>query len=141
MKRSRAIFNLITARAMAFVAADVRRLTLIWPAEVRACLCRLLQPKLAWAFSILGLMLFTGCESEGGGSASVSGGVYYGVGVYDPWYYGGDCDDPDIIVTPPDRPDAGGPRPEHPIAKPPASTPRPTPMPSIPSTPRASFRR
>ena len=45
----------------------------------------------------------------------------------------------DIIVTPPDRPDSG-PRPEHPIARPPASSPRPTPMPSIPSAPRVSSR-
>jgi len=77
---------------------------------------------------------FTGCESTGDGGGSVSGGVYYGVGFYDPWYYGGYYyDDPDIIVTPPDRPD-NAPRPEHPIATPPSS--RPTPMPSIPSAPR-----
>ena len=86
----------------------------------------------------LALLAFTGCESTDGGG-SVSGGVYYGVGFYDPWYYGGYYDDVDIIVTPPDRPDAPA-RPEHPIARPPASTPRPTPMPSIPSAPRVAPR-
>ena len=70
--------------------------------------------------------LFTGCESTDGGN--VSGSVYYG----------GYCDDQDIIVTPPDRPEAP-PQVEHPIARPPMSAPRP--MPSIPSAPRPSFRR
>ena len=80
--------------------------------------------------TVLGF-ISTGCESTDGGS--VSGGVYYGVGFYDPWYHGGYYyDDPDIIVTPPDRPD-NAPRPEHPIATP---TPTPRPTPSIPSTPR-----
>jgi hypothetical protein len=91
------------------------------------------------AISALLLVTSTGCEStDGGGSASV--GMYYGVGFYDPWYYGGYDDDPDIIVTPPDRPDRPdrGPRPEHPIAKPPSVSARP--MPSIPSTPRVSAR-
>jgi hypothetical protein len=86
------------------------------------------------------LVVSTGCESTDGGGSSVSGGVYYGVGVYDPWYYGGYYDDVDVIVTPPGRPDAPV-HPEHPIARPPAaSSPRPTPMPSIPSTPRAAPR-
>jgi hypothetical protein len=84
----------------------------------------------------LAMWAFTGCESTDGGG-SVSGSVYYGAGFYDPWYYG-DYDDVDIIVTPPERPDAPA-RPEHPIATPP-STPRPTPMPSIPSTPRVAPR-
>jgi hypothetical protein len=81
---------------------------------------------------------FTGCESTDGGSAQVSGSVYYGVGFDDPWYYGGYYDDADIVVTPPDRPNRPDSpvRPEHPIARPPSSTPRPTPMPSIPSAPR-----
>ena len=58
---------------------------------------------------------------------SGSGYSYYSGGYYDPWYYGGYYDDADIIVTPPgDRPDAPV-RPAHPIARPPASTPRPTP--------------
>ena len=79
--------------------------------------------------------IFTACESTDNGS--VSGSVYYGVGV-DTWYYGGYYDDPDIIVTPPDRP-SDNPRPSHPIATPPiSSAPRPTPM---PSAPRPSFRR
>jgi hypothetical protein len=85
----------------------------------------------------LGPLLFTGCESTGGGSASVSGGMYYGSGFYDPWYYGGYYDDPDIIVTPPARPERP-PHVEHPIARP---MPAPRPMPSIPSAPRASVRR
>jgi len=89
--------------------------------------------------TVLLLVIVTGCESTGG-SSNVSGSVYYGVGYYDPWYYG-DWDDVDVIVTPPDRPDTAPPRPTHPIATPPMSTPRPTPMPSIPSMPRASFRR
>ena len=96
----------------------------------------------SFKFSVLAALLlgvFSGCESTDGGG-QVSGSVYYGVGFYDPWYYGGYYDDPDIIVTPPDRPDQS-PRPEHPIAKPPAvSSPRPTPMPSVPSTPRAAPR-
>jgi hypothetical protein len=96
------------------------------------------------AATMLTLAAFTACESTDGGGGNVSGGIYYGVGFNDPWYYGGYYDDPDIIVTPPDsnpgRP-GSGPRPEHPIASPPpAASPRPMPMPSIPSTPRASFR-
>ncbi len=77
----------------------------------------------------------TGCETSDGGG-SVSGSVYYGVGLYDPWYYGG-YDDIDIDINPPDRPDRP-PRPEQPIARP---TPSPSPRPaSIPSTPRAMPR-
>src|SRR5262245_9910104 len=71
--------------------------------------------KLVVGLAIL-LVASTGCETtDGGGGAAV--GVYYGVGFYDPWYYGGYYDDPDIIVTPPDRPDrpSDRPRPEHPI--------------------------
>ena len=91
------------------------------------------------AVVMLALVTFTGCESTGGGGSS----VYYGVGFYDPWYYGGYHDDVDIIVTPPDRPDRpdSGPRPEHPIARPPTTSPRPTPMPSIPSMPRGGGGR
>jgi hypothetical protein len=87
---------------------------------------------------LVSISALTGCESTDGGSAHVSGSAYYGAGFYDPWYYGGDYDDADIVVTPPDRPDRPDRpvRPEQPIARPPASTPRPTPMPSIPSTPR-----
>jgi hypothetical protein len=88
------------------------------------------------AAAALMLAAYTGCESTGGGS--VSGSVYYGVGFYDPWYYGGYYNQGDIIVVPPgDRP-GSGPHPEHPIARPPTSAPRPTPMPSIPSAPRVS---
>lgn len=92
--------------------------------------------------AVLAILVNAGCSSDGGGSAHVSGGMYYGVGFYDPWYYGGHYDDIDVIVTPPERPTKppGGtapPRPTHPIATP---APRPTPMPSIPSTPRVSPR-
>src|SRR5262245_2990253 len=85
---------------------------------------------------IMALLAGAGCESTGDGGGSVSGTAYYGVGFYDPWYYGGYYDDPDIIVTPPsERPDR--PHVEHPIARP---TPSPRPTPSIPSTPRAAPR-
>jgi len=89
----------------------------------------------------LGLIVFTGCESTDSGSSSVSGSVYYGVGFYDPWYYGGYYDDADIVVTPPPSRPEPPPRPTHPIAPPSAPAPRPTPMPSIPSTPRPAPRR
>ena len=81
------------------------------------------------------LVAFSGCEStEGGGS--VGGSVYYGVGINDPWYYGGYYDGPDVIVTPPPNRPEPPPQPTHPIAQPPAAGPRPTPLPSIPSAPR-----
>lgn len=95
-------------------------------------------------FGVLGLALviFAGCESTDGGSTQVSGGVYYGAGFYDPWYYGAGYYPPSVIVTPPPARPVPPPRVEHPIAKPPPSmAPRPTPMPSIPSMPRPSFRR
>jgi hypothetical protein len=93
--------------------------------------------------AVLGIALggLAGCESTDGGGGNVSGGMYYGVGLYDPWYHGGYYDDVDIIVTPPDRPDrpdTGPVRPSQPIARP---TPAPRPTPSIPSAPRPSFRR
>ena len=90
-------------------------------------------------------VIFTGCESSEGGGAQVSGGVYYGVGFYDPWYHGDYHYDGDVIINPPDNPDrpdrpdrpSAPPRPEHPIARPPvAPRPTPRPMPSIPSAPR-----
>jgi len=101
-------------------------------------------PTWAGLGAVLGLTLavFPGCEStDSGGSTYVSGGVYYGTGFQDPWYYGGYDGDVDIIVTPPPgRPEAPL-RPEHPIAPAPSPAPRPTPMPSIPAAPRPSFRR
>ena len=88
------------------------------------------------AFALL-LAAGTGCESTDGGETSVSGSAYYGTGFYDPWYHGGYWyDDPDIIVTPPPTKPEAPVAPAHPIA-----TPRPTPMPSIPSAPRPAFRR
>jgi len=90
-----------------------------------------------WTF-----LIFAGCESTDEGGSQVSGGVYYGVGFYDPWYYGGAYYPPDVIVTPPPSRPVDPPHPAHPIASPPSvSTPRPTPMPSIPSMPRPAFRR
>jgi hypothetical protein len=84
---------------------------------------------------LLALGMFTGCEStDSGGSSSVSGGVYYGTGLYDPWYYGGYYDHGDIIVTPPSRPD----RPVHPEQ--PIYNPSPRPTPSIPSGSRPMAR-
>jgi hypothetical protein len=94
--------------------------------------------KLPAVLAALAAGVFAGCQSDDGGSAHVSGSVYYGTGFYDPWYYGY-YDDPDIIVTPPPRPETP-PHPAHPIATPPVSRPRPTPMPSLPA-PRPSFRR
>jgi len=91
---------------------------------------------LSFATLLLALAMFTGCESTDGG-VSVSGGVYYGVGLYDPWYYGGYYDHGDIIVTPPNRSDRPV-RPEQPIAQPRASSQRSSP--SIPSTPRPASR-
>src|SRR5437899_11508476 len=83
-----------------------------------------------------------GCESTDGGSSQVSGSVYYGAEFYDPWYHGGADYPPDVIVTPPPVRPVDPPHVEHPIAKPPpAASPAPRPMPSIPSMPRASFRR
>jgi hypothetical protein len=85
----------------------------------------------------LALGLLAGCETTDGGSASVSTGVYYGVGFHDPWYYGGYYP-PDVVVPPPsERPPPGSlaPHPEHPIARPPPpsipSTPRPMPQPAM----------
>ena len=98
---------------------------------IRAVLCLLLAA-------------FTGCEStDSGRSSYASGSIYYGVGLNDPWYYGGYDDDVDIIVPPPERPERPGsaPRPEQPIARPPAvSRPTPRPTPSIPSAPRTMSR-
>jgi|KBSMisStaDraftv2_1062788.scaffolds.fasta_scaffold497475_2 hypothetical protein len=88
----------------------------------------------------LALLLLPGCASDDSGS-QVSGGVYYGVGFNDPWYYGSGYYDNDIIVTPPDRPDRP-PHVEQPIARPPrGQAPSARPMPSIPSAPRPSARR
>ena len=110
---------------------------------------------------------FTGCEStDSGGSTQVTTSVYYGVGFYDPWYYGDYDYDYDIDIDV-DRPGNGGPRPEHPIARPPGEgrprpeqpiarppsasqrptasqqpsvSQRPSTRPSIPSTPRPAMR-
>lgn len=90
-----------------------------------------------FALALLISGLFSACESTGGGG-SVSGGVYYGVGLHDPWYYGGYCDAPDVIVTPPPVRPVEPPRPSHPIV---TAPPVARPMPSIPATPRVSRRR
>ena len=92
------------------------------------------------ALLLAALGALSGCESTDGGGGSSSGSMYYGVGFYDPWYYGHYDYDHDVIVTPPpDRPEPPV-HPEHPIARPPTSAPRPTPMPSIPSAPRIAPR-
>ena len=104
-----------------------------------------------FAAVLFALGLFTGCESTDGGGSSSSVGVYYGVGFYDPWYYGDYDQDIDVDINRPDRP--GSPnrpvRPEQPIARPPDVSSRPPaasqrpatrPMPSIPSTPRPAMR-
>ena len=108
-----------------------------------------MKHSLRFAALCLALALFPGCESTDGGSSSSSVGVYYGVGFYDPWYYG-DYDhdhdhdhDNDIVVTPPDRPDRpdrpnAPERPEQPIYHPSTSSQRSAP--SIPSTPRPASR-
>ncbi len=91
--------------------------------------------------------LLAGCSSTGG-SASVS--AYYGVGWYDPWYYGRPYYGDDIIiVNPPPRPEHPDrpTRPEKPIKPlPPVKPlPSPRPMPSIPTrlrqSPRPMLRR
>jgi hypothetical protein len=83
------------------------------------------------------LGMFTGCETDHGGSSTNN--YYYRTGYYDPWYYGDCHDDHDVIVTPPPdgQPDNGL-RPTHPIANPPQV--RPSPRPSIPTTPRPASR-
>ena len=98
------------------------------------------------AIAALAWLAGTGCESTDGGSYS-SASVYYGVGFYDPWYYGHHHhDDIDISIEPPDTPSKppGGstppPRPTHPIAPTPSPRPTPTPMPSIPRTPMPRAR-
>ena len=103
-------------------------------------------PRARVVLAALALLAFTGCESTDGGGY-VSGSVYYGVGFYDPWYYGGHYDDVDVIVTPPGSPSQPPPgrptppaRPTHPIAPAPSPRPRPTPMPSIPRTPMPRAR-
>ncbi len=70
----------------------------------------------------LAALAATGCETTG------SGATYYESSSFsDPWYYGTYYDDPVYVAGPPgtrpDRPVA----PTHPIARPPMSTPRPTP--------------
>jgi hypothetical protein len=116
------------------------------------------KPSARFAFiALLALGAFTACESTDSGGTQVTSNVYYGVGFYDPWYYGDYDYDGDVVVTPPspgsppvDRPPSiQDPHPSHPIAQPPRESPRPPaasprppaqPMPSIPSTPRPTPR-
>ena len=94
----------------------------------------------------LGIGLAAGCDTTDTGSTHTM--VYYGVGVYDPWYYHGDYDDHrhhhdgDIIINPPPGGGDSGLRPSHPIADGPGGGSRPSvsPRPSIPSTPRPAAR-
>lgn len=111
-----------------------------------------IKHSLRFAAMFFALALHTGCEStDGGGGGSSSASVYYGVGFYDPWYYGDYDHDTDVDITLPDRPNRPDRpvRPEQPIARPPAASTRPSaasqrpaarPMPSIPSTPRPAMR-
>jgi hypothetical protein len=94
------------------------------------------------ALLLLGLAVFTGCESTDAGGSGPSTSVYYGVGFYDPWYYGDYHDDGDIVVTPPARPDRpiDRPHPEQPIARPSSPSASTRPAPSIPSAPRPAAR-
>ena len=88
------------------------------------------------------IAIFTGCQSAEDGNVYVSGGMYYGVGLYDPWYYGPETYPPGVIVTPPPERPGTAPHPEHPIVKPsPGPAPAPRPLPSIPSRPRPAPRR
>jgi hypothetical protein len=89
---------------------------------------------MAGAVLFLAVTLFTGCETSNGGSQT---SVYYGVGFYDPWYYGDADYDTDIVVTPPDR---DRPQVSHPIAPGGGGPSRPAQMPSIPSGPRVAPR-
>jgi hypothetical protein len=96
---------------------------------------------------LVALGILSGCgTTDEGGSPNVSANMYYGVGLYDPWYYGGYYP-PDVVITPPglgERPPGGwAARPAHPIAepRPGGGAPSARPMPSIPSGPRPSLRR
>lgn len=103
-----------------------------------------LKHAFGFAAGFFALAIVMGCESTEGGSSGGNVGVYYGVGFYDPWYYGGyDDHDVDIDINPPNRPDRPDRpdrpvRPEQPIAQPRTSSQRSTP--SIPSTPAPAFR-
>jgi len=123
----------------AVLAAEMEPLAL-HPARVHGDQQRLRVASAAPCLVALALLLtlLTGCQTTDSDSVNISGGAYYESGIYDPWYYGGDWDG-DVIVTPPDRPEQP-PRPAHPIALPPVSTPRPTPLPSIPRTPMPRAR-
>jgi hypothetical protein len=83
-----------------------------------------------------------GCESTESGDTQVSAGVYYGAGLYDPWYYGGTYYPPGVVVPPPGC-EVEPPHVEHPIATPPpvSAAPAPRPMPSVPAMPRPVMRR
>jgi len=72
------------------------------------------------------LALTAGCSTNG---VSTSASIHYGVGYYDPWYWGNRYDRP-VVVVPPDRPGTRPPRPTPPIGRPPVN--RPTPLPSRP---------
>jgi hypothetical protein len=88
---------------------------------------------LAGGAGLVAIALLAACETTDSGSTATA---YYGVGFYDPWYYGDAYHDDGVVVSPPgDRP-----RPEHPIALPPGGGNRPATTPSIPSTPRPAPR-
>lgn len=89
--------------------------------------------QLSCAMILGGVVVASGCASNGSGS--VHGSVYAGVGYYDTWGWGPCCyyDSPPVVVGPPpaNRPDVDRPvRPEQPIAKPPGLRPTPGPRPA-----------
>jgi hypothetical protein len=93
------------------------------------------------SFRFLALLVFasftwTGCETTDGGGSNVSGAGYYGVGFYDPWYYGDYDQDVTVVRPPGDR----GAHVEQPIADPPRGGgdfgARPSPSMSMPSMSR-----
>ena len=63
-----------------------------------------------------------GCAADG---ARLQDSDYYGAGWYEPWYYTGPLYDQDLAPQPPPLP-----------RLPRGATSRPTPSPSIPTTPR-----
>jgi len=97
------------------------------------------------SFQLAAALLFvlgvsTGCETTGGGNTRVNSYTYYGSGYNDPYYYGHNNYNGDVIVTPPPpgKPPGQGLHPSQPIARPPQVS---RPMPSIPSAPRPAMRR
>jgi hypothetical protein len=58
-----------------------------------------MKPSLKLAAVLLMFGVYSGCEDSG--SYDVHGSVSYGVGFYDPWYYGSSHYTSAVIVVPP----------------------------------------